>query len=100
MPRLRSAPLFPVLLLAACSSSSEQIGANKTDMTFEEFEAQTYREPEAFGAARVWIYNGDTPLFSRRELYNAYQAFAREGKPSSTPRAASTRSGTSSRSST
>ena len=81
MSRFRCAPLFSVLLLAAsCSSGPEHVGANKTDMTFEEFEAQTYREPASFGAARVWIYNGDTPLVSRRELYNAYQAFAREGK--------------------
>ena len=72
MSRIRCAQslLGVALLLAACTTSmDEEIGGSAPAMSFEEFEAQTYREPWEGG---LWIVDGDTPIVSHKLLREFY----------------------------
>jgi len=58
-------------LVASCTNDLDAtIGTNQDGISFEEFEAQTYKEPWEGG---VYIVNGDTPVANiklLREFYN------------------------------
>jgi serine protease len=72
MSRVRCAQSFlgVALLLAACTPSmDEELGSSVPAMSYEEFEAQTYREPWEGG---VWIVDGDTPIVGRKLLREFY----------------------------
>lgn len=58
---------------AAEPAVDEHVG--DTFMSFEEFEAQVYQEPES----GLYIVDGDTPIATREELYDFYAMFVREG---------------------
>lgn len=49
---------------------------DEANMTFEEFKAMAYKEPWEGG---VWIYNGDTPVETERELESIYINFVQQG---------------------
>jgi hypothetical protein len=57
-------PLLLAPLLAACATAEPDLGST-TPMSFEEFEAATYREPWQGG---VYVINGDTPVLDRKAL--------------------------------
>ncbi|MDC0748307.1 hypothetical protein [Polyangium mundeleinium] len=46
-----------VLPLASCTAEMDQENVSDTYMSFEEFEAQTYREPDT----GIYIVDGDIP---------------------------------------
>ncbi len=52
-------------------------GGFSADMTFEEFEAVTYREPWAGGN---YIVNGDTPIADKKHLYEVWQDLFHPGE--------------------
>jgi serine protease len=66
----QSVSLAALLALAACSPAmDEEVGSSSPDMTFEEFEAQAYREPWEGG---VYIVNGDEPVLNQKHLREFY----------------------------
>lgn len=70
MSVLRVLPCLSLLLSAACGpSSGEEVGASSPDITYEEFEAQTYHEGWDNG---VYIVNGDTPIVDGKALREFY----------------------------
>ena len=70
MSVLRSAPFLVLLLAAACGpSAEEEVGANSPDISFDEFEAQTYHEQWEHG---VYIVNGDSPVVDSKALREVY----------------------------
>lgn len=62
-------------LLAACSTAAPQLSSTQ-GLSFEEFEAQTYKEPWAGG---VYIVNGDTPVNSKKALYEIWERLHANG---------------------
>lgn len=64
-----------VSVLAACSNASPDLSTTHRP-SFEEFEASTYREPWEGG---VYIVNGDTPVNSRKALYELWQQLYTDG---------------------
>jgi len=58
-----------ITFLAACSAAPLNLSSTES-LTFEEFEAQTYKEPWQHG---VYIINGDTPVNSKKSLYEVWQ---------------------------
>ena len=70
MSVLRVLPCLSLLLSAACGpSSGEEVGASSPDISYEEFEAQTYHEGWEHG---VYIVNGDTPIVDGKALREFY----------------------------
>jgi hypothetical protein len=63
---MRHLALFSVL--AACSGNAAT--SSTENETFEEFEARTYKEPWPGG---VYIINGDTPVNSKKSLYEIWE---------------------------
>ena len=57
------------LVVGGCTVGDTD-GGYRADMTFEEFEALTYKEPWEGGA---YIVNGDTPIVDRKHLQEFYQ---------------------------
>ncbi|HKE15519.1 MAG TPA: matrixin family metalloprotease [Kofleriaceae bacterium] len=73
MSRFRCAPYLALLLAAACGpSSSEEVGDNTPDVSFDDFVAQSYHEPASFGPSGVYIRNGDTPYRDKKALRELY----------------------------
>lgn len=71
----QSLALGALLALAACSPAmDEEVGSSTPDMTFEEFEAQAYREPWEGG---VYIVNGDEPVLDKKHLREFYDQLYR-----------------------
>jgi hypothetical protein len=65
------------LVVGGCTVG-ETDGGYRPDMTFEEFEALTYKEPWEGGA---YIVNGDTAIVDRKHLYEFwYELFQPDGE--------------------
>jgi serine protease len=63
-------------ILGGCTVGDPD-GGYRPEMTFEEFEALTYKEPWEGGA---YIVNGDTPIVDRKHLYEFwYELFQPDG---------------------
>ena len=56
-------------LVSACMGSDEQIGETGPEVTWEEFRAQTYKEPFENG---MYIVNGDEVIQSEKQLREFY----------------------------
>ncbi|HEU4411666.1 MAG TPA: M57 family metalloprotease [Polyangiaceae bacterium] len=54
-------------------AGAEKVGT--TTVTFEEFEARTYREPDT----GVYIVDGDTPMATREALYHFWATYVQPG---------------------
>ena len=61
--------------VAGCTVGDPE-GGFRADMTFEEFEAVTYREPWEDGA---YIVDGDTPIVDKKHLFELWQQLFRGG---------------------
>lgn len=70
-----SAALVSVGCVGDAADPSEDEHVGDTFMSFEEFEAMTYQEPES----GIYIVDGDTPVATREQLYEFYSMFVREG---------------------
>lgn len=64
-------------LAAGCSAEAGDLGesVDEVGMSFEEFEAMTYKEPDT----GFYIVDGDIPIVSREELVTFYEQYVREG---------------------
>ena len=60
-----------VLPLASCTVEMDQENVSDTHMSFEEFEAQTYREPDT----GIYIVDGDIPIKGREKLKAFYEQY-------------------------
>ncbi len=63
---------------AGCSGEGapvEQENVDVAGMSFEEFEATVYQEPES----GIYIVNGDTPIETRAALFEFYEDFVQDG---------------------
>lgn len=69
-------PFLFVTLLSGCVESGNQgelMGS--TQMSFEEFEAQTFREPDT----GIYIVDGDTPIDDIKKLEEFYETHVQQG---------------------
>jgi hypothetical protein len=72
---LTATSLFALLILAACGGSSAPgSSSNAAPLTFEQFKAQAYREPDT----GVYIVDGDTALESEKQLRAFYEKHSAE----------------------
>jgi serine protease len=70
------------LLAGGCGDVGEgQVGGDEQaetsrGLTFEQFKAQTYREPDS----GIYIVNGDTAIDDEKELYGFYKTYVEQGQ--------------------
>ncbi|MBK9262993.1 MAG: matrixin family metalloprotease [Polyangiaceae bacterium] len=72
----KTVPFLLVAVLSGCVDSgnwSENVG--ETAMSFEEFEARTFREPDT----GIYIVDGDTPIDDIKKLEEFYEQHVRQG---------------------
>jgi serine protease len=72
----RTTVFLLVALFAGCVESGEKNeGVSETALSFSEFEATTYREPET----GMYIVDGDTPMDDIKKLEEFYEKYVQQG---------------------